>query len=62
MLIEFALHLLPTLRSSIEVNANLMRECLIDYSGGRICYGFDHMVRLSATGYIPSVLALRIIS
>ena len=46
MVIEFSLHVLPPLRSSIEVDANLIRECLVDYSGGRISYGFGHIVRL----------------
>jgi hypothetical protein len=43
MLIEFALQVLPPLRPSIEVNANLIWECLIDYSRGRVCYGFVHI-------------------
>jgi hypothetical protein len=83
MLIEFALHVLPPLRSSIEVDANLMREHQVDYSGGWVCHGFDRVVgfyngcvgttsslgplhalvtRGLLTVYIPSVLALRIIS
>jgi hypothetical protein len=33
MLIEFALHVLPAFKPSIEVNADLMGESFVDYSG-----------------------------
>ena len=51
MVIEFSLHVLPPLRSSIEVDANLIWECLVDYSGGRIGHGFGHIVRLHAVSF-----------
>lgn len=44
MLIEFALHVMPPLRSFVEVNANLVWERLVDYSAGRVCYGLGHIV------------------
>jgi len=47
MPIEFALHLFPALRPSIQVNANLIWECLVDYSGGLVCCSFGHVVRLN---------------
>lgn len=44
MPIEFALHVLPALRPSIEINANLIWECLVDYSRGRVRWGLGHIV------------------
>lgn len=43
MVIEFALHVLPALRSSVEVDADLVREHFVDYSGGWVLHGSAHM-------------------
>lgn len=44
MLIEFALHALPALRPSIEVNANPVWKGFVDCPGGSVCYGLGHIV------------------
>jgi hypothetical protein len=66
VLLEFALHVTPTLRSSIEVNANLIWERLVDYSGRWVCYRFGHIVGFykgCVSDFVAaSVLALLIIS
>jgi hypothetical protein len=46
VLLEFAPHVLPALGPSVEIDANLIWECLVDYSGGLLGYGSGHVVRL----------------